>query len=97
MRGMNLSGWKAAAWLAVVAACLPLAGCKTWKKLTASGQTLAEERRYGPTADQRIEELAADAKKAKEKSKKGKRKARAKEKARKAKRRPRRRPRPTPN
>jgi HEAT repeat protein len=62
---MNLSGWKAAAWLAVVAACLPLAGCKTWKKITASGQTLAEERKYGPTADQRIEELAADAKKAK--------------------------------
>lgn len=65
MRGMKMLRWNAVAWLAVVAACLPLSGCKTWKKLTASGQTLAEERKYGPTADQRIEELAADAKKAK--------------------------------
>ena len=44
MRGMKMLRWNAVAWLAVVAACLPLSGCKTWKKLTASGETLAEER-----------------------------------------------------
>ena len=65
MRGMKLSGWNATAWLVVAAACFPLAGCRTWKKLTASEKSIAEERKYGPTADQRIEELAADAKKAK--------------------------------
>ena len=63
MRGMNLSGRTALAWFAMAMACLPLAGCRTWKKLTTSEKTLAEERKYGPTADERIEELAADAKK----------------------------------
>lgn len=57
--------WHAVAWIAVAACCLPLAGCKTWKKLTTSEKTLAEERTYGATADQRIDQLAADAKKAK--------------------------------
>jgi HEAT repeat protein len=65
MRGTHLSGWNATAWLLVAAACLPLAGCQAWKKLTSSEKTLAEERKYGPTADQRIDELAAEAKKAK--------------------------------
>lgn len=65
MRRMNLSGWNAAAWLAVIAACLPLTGCRAWKKLTTSEKTLAEERKYGSTADQRIEEIAADGKRAK--------------------------------
>lgn len=65
MRRMNLSGWIAAAWVLVAVTCVPLAGCKAWKKLTSSEKTLAEERKYGPTADQRIEEIAADAKKAK--------------------------------
>jgi HEAT repeat protein len=65
MRGMNLSGRTTLAWFAMAMACLPLAGCRTWKKLTTSEKTLAEERKYGPTADERIEELAADAKKAK--------------------------------
>lgn len=65
MRGMNLSGWNARAWLVVAAACVPLAGCTAWKKLTSSEKTLAEERKYGPTADQRIDELATEAKKAK--------------------------------
>ena len=57
--------WHAVAWIAVAASCLPLAGCKTWKKLTTSEKTLAEERGYGATADQRIDEFAANAKKAK--------------------------------
>lgn len=65
MRGMNLSGRTTLAWFAMAMACLPLSGCRTWKKLTTSEKTLAEERKYGPTADQRIDELASDAKKAK--------------------------------
>lgn len=65
MRGMNLSGRTTLAWFAMAVACLPLSGCRTWKKLTMSEKALAEERKYGPTADQRIEELAADATKAK--------------------------------
>lgn len=64
MRRMNLSGWIAAAWVLVAVTCVPLAGCKAWKKLTSSEKTLAEERKYGPTADQRIEEITAAAKKA---------------------------------
>ena len=52
------------AWAAVACAVL-LTGCATWNKLT-NGKKLEEERRkYGATADQRIEELAAGAKKAK--------------------------------
>ena len=50
---------------ALVACCVLLAGCKTWTKLTTSEKTLAEQRKYGTTADQRIETLTADAKKAK--------------------------------
>ena len=65
MRGMNLSSRTTLAWFAMAVSCLPLSGCRTWKKLTTSEKTLAEERKYGPTADQRIEELAADATKAK--------------------------------
>ena len=45
-------------------ACLP--GCAGWTKLTINKKNAAEERKnYGPTADQRIETIAADAKKAK--------------------------------
>lgn len=66
MRGMKLTNPSCGTiWLLLAAFSLPLAGCKTWKKLTASEKTLAEERKYGPTADQRIDELAAEAKKAK--------------------------------
>ncbi len=59
---------RAAGGLAVIAAvaCSPLlSGCKTWKTLTTSEKTLEEQRKYGSTADQRIETLAADAAKAK--------------------------------
>lgn len=64
--GMKLVGASSVtAWLVVVAACVPLAGCTTWKKLTTSSKALAEERKYGPTADQRIGELAEEAKTAK--------------------------------
>ncbi len=56
--------WCAAVCLGMAVACLPLAGCKTWKKMTTSKETLAEERKYGATADQRIEELTAAAKRA---------------------------------
>lgn len=66
MRGMTLMCLSRAAVCVIVAvSCLPLAGCSTWKKLTTSQKALAEERKYGPTAEQRIEELAAESKRAK--------------------------------
>lgn len=55
----------AAPWITVAICGILLAGCTTWKKLTTSEKTLAERAKYGATADQRIEALAADAKKAK--------------------------------
>ena len=51
--------------IALVACCILLSGCKTWKTLTTSEKTLDEQRKYGATADQRIDSLAADAAKAK--------------------------------
>jgi HEAT repeat protein len=54
-----------AACVAAAACAVLLSGCATWNKLT-NGKKLEEERRkYGATADQRIESLAADATKAK--------------------------------
>lgn len=50
---------------AVAVAGLLLSGCSTWSKLTTSQKTLEEQRKYGSTADQRIETLQADAAKAK--------------------------------
>jgi HEAT repeat protein len=51
----------------VAASCgILLSGCAGWKKLTTDKKTLLEERqKYGATADQRIETIAADATKAK--------------------------------
>jgi len=63
VRNVVLPGGSAACVAAVCAVLL--SGCATWNKLT-NGKKLEEERRtYGATADQRIETLAADAKKAK--------------------------------
>ncbi|MFM7183586.1 MAG: HEAT repeat domain-containing protein [Planctomycetota bacterium] len=45
-----------------VVACLGLTGgCTSWQRLTASPKTIAEQKKYGPTADQRLEEITADA------------------------------------
>ncbi|MFM8734805.1 MAG: HEAT repeat domain-containing protein [Pirellulales bacterium] len=54
-----------AAAIAVAMAGMMLSGCSTWSKLTTSQKTLEEQRKYGSTADQRIETLQADAAKAK--------------------------------
>lgn len=55
----------ATAWIAIAVFSSLLAGCTTWRKLTTSEKTLEEQAKYGATADQRIESIAADAKKAK--------------------------------
>jgi len=49
-----------------MAACLGLTGgCTSWRQLTASPKTIAEQRKYGPTADQRLKEISTDASRAK--------------------------------
>jgi HEAT repeat protein len=55
----------ATAWIAIAVFSSLLAGCTTWRKLTTSEKTLEEQAKYGATADQRIESIAADATKAK--------------------------------
>lgn len=56
-------GWT----MRIVLVCcgLGMMGCKTWTKLTTSQKALEEQRKYGLTADQRLEENAAQAKAAK--------------------------------
>lgn len=46
----------------VLPACLFLAGCTTWTRFANPTQVARDREFYGPTADQRIEELAAEAK-----------------------------------
>jgi HEAT repeat protein len=61
--GPRSGGWT----MRIVIVCCGLGamGCKTWTKLTTSQKTLDEQRKYGSTADQRLEENAAEAKVAK--------------------------------
>jgi HEAT repeat protein len=61
--GPPSGGW--AMRIVIVCCGLGMMGCKTWTKLTTSQKTLEEQRKYGSTADQRIDEHAAEAKAAK--------------------------------
>lgn len=53
---------RVAACVLVLPACLALAGCAGWTRFANPRQVARDRELYGPTADQRITELAAEAK-----------------------------------
>ncbi len=60
----RLSGSRTAR-IVVICCSLSTVGCRAWTTLTTSQKTLEEQRKYGATADQRLEETTAEAKVAK--------------------------------
>lgn len=60
----RLSGGRTARFV-VICCSLSMVGCRAWTTLTTSQKTLEEQRKYGATADQRLEETATQAKAAK--------------------------------